>query len=90
LREEEVFACVVLNEPGQADVAAEVLFEHCYAELAYFKAPGWFHFVEFIPTTGTQKIQKHQIFPDGVDPREASGVVDMRDRKKRNSGNATR
>jgi acyl-CoA synthetase (AMP-forming)/AMP-acid ligase II len=83
LREEEVFACVVLNEPGQADAAAEMLFEHCYAELAYFKAPGWFHFVEVLPTTGTQKIQKHQIFPHGVDPREAAGVVDMRDRKKR-------
>jgi acyl-CoA synthetase (AMP-forming)/AMP-acid ligase II len=85
LREEEVFACVVLNDPGQADVAADVLFEHCYAELAYFKAPGWLLFVEVIPTTGTQKIQKHQIFPEGVDPREAPGVVDMRDRKKRNS-----
>ncbi len=85
LREEEVFACVVLASPTDAGEAAEVLFGHCHAELAYFKAPGFIHFLETIPTTGTQKIQKHQIFADGVDPRAAPGVIDLRHRKKRNA-----
>ena len=49
----------------------------------YFKVPGWFYFTDALPTTGTQKIQKHQIFPSGVDPREAPGVMDVRHRKKR-------
>ena len=84
LREEEVFACVVLNGAQDAEVAAERLFQHCNDELAYFKTPGWIHFVDVLPTTGTQKIQKHQIFPAGFDPRTIPGVFDMRARKKRN------
>jgi acyl-coenzyme A synthetase/AMP-(fatty) acid ligase len=84
LREEEVYACVVLEGTHPPAAAASALFGHCNAQLAYFKAPGWIHFVENLPTTGTQKIQKHQIFTDGADPRDAPGVFDMRDRKKRN------
>ena len=30
--------------------------------LAYYKAPGSVHLVDSLPTTGTQKIQKHAIF----------------------------
>ena len=83
LREEEVFACVVLTEAQDTAIAADALFQHCNKELAYFKAPGWIYFVDRLPTTGTQKIQKHDIFPDGTDPRSAPGAVDMRQRKKR-------
>jgi crotonobetaine/carnitine-CoA ligase len=83
LREEEVFACVVLTEAQDTSVAANTLFQHCNRELAYFKAPGWIYFVDGLPTTGTQKIQKHDIFPDGTDPRTAPGAFDMRQRKKR-------
>jgi hypothetical protein len=36
-----------------------------------------------LPTTGTQKIQKHQIFPAGTDPCTQPGVFDLRPRKKR-------
>jgi crotonobetaine/carnitine-CoA ligase len=45
--------------------------------------PGWIYFVDGLPTTGTQKIQKHGIFPNGTDPRAAPGAFDMRQRKKR-------
>ena len=83
LREEEVFACIVLVGRHDPDSAADTLFRHCHAELAYFKTPGWIHFVAELPTTGTQKIQKHQIFPTGEDPRKIAGVFDMRQRKKR-------
>jgi crotonobetaine/carnitine-CoA ligase len=85
VREEEVYACVVLTEPtADPQAAADRLFDHCHAELAYFKAPGWIHLVDVLPTTGTQKIQKHHIFPDGTDPRTIPGIFDMRQRKKRN------
>ena len=83
LREEEVFACVVLTSPRESGEAADILFAHCHAELAYFKTPGFMHFLDALPTTGTQKIQKHQIFADGLDPRDAPGVIDLRHRKKR-------
>jgi len=83
LREEEVLACVVLKGSANPAGAAERLFQHCYERLAYYKAPGWIHFLDSLPTTGTQKIQKHTIYPSGIDPRTAPGVVDLRARKKR-------
>jgi acyl-CoA synthetase (AMP-forming)/AMP-acid ligase II len=85
LREEEVLACVVLKRPMAAKVAAQALFEHCYERLAYYKAPGWVHIVESLPTTGTQKIQKHNIYAGRTDPRTIAGMVDLRPRKKRPS-----
>lgn len=88
VREEEVFACIVLNDGADRAAAHETLFDHCYAELAYFKTPGWILFVDTLPTTGTQKIQKHQIFAGDVDPCALPGVHDMRARKKRNTSKA--
>lgn len=82
-REEEVLACVILHRDEDRAAAADTLFAHCHAQLAYFKAPGWIYFTDTLPTTGTQKIQKHQIFPDGSDPRRLPGMFDLRDRKKR-------
>ncbi|WP_137920941.1 AMP-binding protein [Hydrogenophaga sp. 2FB] len=88
VREEEVLACVVLKpgyvaRPDADDPLVCALFEHCNRLLSYFKAPGWLLFTHEIPTTGTQKVQKHQLFSAGVDPRTAPGVIDLRHRKKR-------
>ena len=83
LREEEVLACIVLRRPRLAAEAADAIFRHCHERLAYYKAPGWLHIVEALPTTGTQKIQKHTIYPAGTDPRTAPGIIDLRARKKR-------
>ncbi len=84
IREEEVMACVVPMAGVPADPAlAGRLFEWCMGKLAYFKAPGWFLFVPSLPTTGTQKVQKTQIFPRGEDPRRQPGAMDLRSRKKR-------
>jgi acyl-coenzyme A synthetase/AMP-(fatty) acid ligase len=84
VREEEVMACIV-PMPGAAAGAelANRLMDWCLERLAYFKAPGWVLFVERLPTTGTQKVQKTQIFPRGEDPRDRPGVLDLRSRKKR-------
>ena len=88
MREEEVLACVVLHEDAAREAAADQLFRHCYDHLAYFKAPGWIYFTDALPTTGTQKIQKHQIFPAGSDPRALPGMFDLRERKKREKSRA--
>lgn len=83
VREEEVLACIVLAE-GEGDArTARELFDFCHARLAYYKAPGWILFVDGLPTTGTQKIQKHRIFEPGVDPRSIAGIFDLRAFKKR-------
>ncbi|MES2979096.1 MAG: AMP-binding protein [Pseudomonadota bacterium] len=85
VREEEVLACVVLKERPPADpmAVARTLFDFCNANLAYFKTPGWLWLTDSIPTTATQKIQKHQIFEPGIDPRTLPGMLDLRSLKKR-------
>ena len=86
LREEEVMACVVPMRGVTPDRAlGEQLQAWCLERLAYFKAPGWIWFTDTLPTTGTQKIQKHQIFPAGTDPRSIAGMIDLRGRKKRDA-----
>jgi len=83
LREEEVLACVVLKRELSHKEAAMALFQHCYERLAYYKAPGWVHIVASLPTTGTQKIQKHNIYPADTDPRSRPELIDMRALKQR-------
>jgi crotonobetaine/carnitine-CoA ligase len=83
LREEEVLACIVPmpSHAGDAKLADDI-FDWCYDRLAYYKAPGWVLFVDALPTTGTQKVQKTRIFAADEDPRERSGIVDVRARKR--------
>jgi crotonobetaine/carnitine-CoA ligase len=82
VREEEVMACVVARPGVAADRGlAETLQGWALERLAYFKAPGWVLFVERLPTTGTQKVQKAQIFAKNEDPRRA-GAHDLRDGKR--------
>ena len=83
LREEEVLACVVLRNAKPGKETAAALVQYCLERVAYYKAPGWIHFVPDIPTTGTQKIQKHNIDPKGTDPRSIGDVLDMRPLKRR-------
>ncbi len=84
VREEEVMACIVPMPGVAADRAlASSLQAWCQQHLAYFKAPAWVLFVESLPTTGTQKVQKTQIFPKGEDPRRQAGAIDLRETKKR-------
>lgn len=86
VREEEVLACIVLHRDQPCLETAQSLFRHCHDKLAYFKAPGWVYFTDGLPTTGTQKIQKHQIFPRDTDPRTVAGIHDLRALKKRDRG----
>lgn len=88
VREEEVLACVVLKpgrhaQPAADDPTVRELLAHCQASLAYYKVPGWLWFTDEIPTTGTQKVQKHQLFAAGTDARQAPGMLDLRAFKKR-------
>ena len=88
VRGEEVLACVVAmpgapTDGGASAPLARALFDWCFERQAYYKAPGWLLFVDSLPTTGTQKIQKTQIFGAGEDPRENPNINDFRSLKKR-------
>ncbi len=83
IREEEVMALVIPKASDQAgEHFARELFEYCCERLAYFKAPAYFLFVDKLPTTSSQKIQKVSIFPPGTDPLKEPGVIDLRALKK--------
>lgn len=81
---EEILACIVPS-PEQAASAelARRIFDYCNEQLAYYKAPGWILFLDRMPVTATQKVNKAQIFAPGDDPRAFPGAVDLRAMKKR-------
>ena len=84
IREEEVMACVVLEDgKNKSKEAAEILFNHAIEKMAYFKAPGYILFMDDLPVTGTQKVVKHKIFEPEIDPRNLTGVFNFTHLKKR-------
>lgn len=84
LREEEVMACIVLmDDVGATEEKAREIFDYSNDALAYFKTPGWILFLDDLPTTGTQKIQKTKIFGADIDPREEAGAIDLRSLKRK-------
>lgn len=83
---EEIFACVVPATGHTADLRlAQDIVGYCNEQLAYYKAPGWMLFLDRMPLTATQKINKAQIFAAGLDPRSLAGAIDLRAMKKRRS-----
>ena len=84
IREEEVMACVVLEDgKKESKEVAEILFNHALEKMAYFKTPGYILFMDDLPVTGTQKVVKHKIFDPEIDPRNLTGVFNFTHLKKR-------
>ena len=81
LRDEEVMACVVANDKNlmTAEVATSIQ-DWCLERLSYFKAPGYIAFVESLPVTATNKVQKMKLADVALDPALR---FDLRSRKKR-------
>jgi acyl-CoA synthetase (AMP-forming)/AMP-acid ligase II len=63
-RGEEVLACIVLrkaaNLPPPEKIAASIV-RHALAQLSYFKAPGYVAFVDALPLTSSQKVQRGEL-----------------------------
>lgn len=82
LRDEEVLACVIPAAGVTRDRSLALALHRFAAErLAYYKPPGWIYLVDDLPITGTQKVQKHRIFPDGFHAG-LPGLHDVRDQKR--------
>jgi acyl-CoA synthetase (AMP-forming)/AMP-acid ligase II len=86
VRGDEVLACVVpiapLDGEGRAALARELValsLEH----LAYFKAPGWVAFVDALPLTPTQKVQRGELKALAAGLPGTERCVDTRSLKKR-------
>jgi acyl-CoA synthetase (AMP-forming)/AMP-acid ligase II len=81
IRDEEVMACVVLKQQQLSgrDTAISIQ-DWCLERLSYFKAPGHVAFVDSLPTTATNKVQKAKLADFALN---ASDSFDLRERKKR-------
>ncbi|CTQ63287.1 AMP-binding protein [Roseibium album] len=56
VRGDEVFACLKVR--GASPQKAEAITRWCLEQMAYYKAPGFIAFVDKLPLTATQKIQR--------------------------------
>ncbi|WP_420413955.1 AMP-binding protein [Roseibium sp.] len=59
IRGDEVFACLKVANPGE-DKAQEIV-TWALGQMAYYKVPGYIAFVEKLPLTATQKIQRAEL-----------------------------
>src|SRR5262249_13137021 len=86
LRGDEVLACIVTRDPvaerDRAAVAARIV-EHALANLAYFKAPGYVAFVDALPLTLSQKIQRGELRALAQSLPGARHCIDTRALKRR-------
>ncbi len=85
IRGEEVCALVRLRDgiPADPEAVARRLMASCAERLAYFKVPGWIAFVEAIPVTATQKLQRGEIRTLAARIVTEGPVVDLRAEKGR-------
>lgn len=87
VRGEEVIACVVARDSPAGASAREALARDivawCLTRLAYYKAPGWVAFVDALPLTSTEKIQRGALRELVAAVIGTETTVDTRTLKKR-------
>jgi acyl-coenzyme A synthetase/AMP-(fatty) acid ligase len=84
LRDEEVMACVILvRDQKRSEEIAREIAEWFIERSVYYKCPAWMAFVDSLPVTPSQRLQRTKIFPAGLDPRTVPGAIDLRSMKKR-------
>lgn len=59
IRGDEVFACLQVHSPGPAK--AQEIVTWALGQMAYYKVPGYIAFVDALPLTSTQKIQRAEL-----------------------------
>ena len=84
VRGDEVLAMVVPRDAG-ADLAqaAASIVEFCLTQLAYYKAPGYVAFVDQLPLTTSQKIQRGTLREWAQQMPGSARCIDTRGLKKR-------
>ena len=86
VRGDEVLACVVLrkapNLPALEQIAASIV-RYAMERLAYFKAPGYVAFVDALPVTVSQKIQRGELKDLAKTLPGKPNCIDTRQMKRR-------
>ncbi len=84
LRGDEVLACIVAHaRPADPAAAAADIVAWCLSRLAYYKAPGYVAFVEALPLTATNKVQRGVLKELAAELQSAPATIDTRAMKKR-------
>ncbi len=84
LRGDEVLACIVADAAvSDRRAAAEELVAWCLARLAYYKAPGYVAFVDALPLTATNKVQRGAMKALATNLLNDAACIDTRLLKKR-------
>jgi len=81
LRGDEVFACLTVSEP--APQKAEEIARWALDNMAYYKVPGYIAFVDSLPLTSTQKIQRAELKALALHHLEKSSTINLVHLKKR-------
>ena len=86
VRGDEVLACIVLREDADAQARQQIatsIVEHALAQLAYYKAPGYVAFIDALPLTPSQKIQRGELRTLAQTLPSQAHCIDTRFMKKR-------
>ena len=86
VRGDEVLACIVVREGADASQRAQIaasIVQHALDQLAYYKAPGYIAFVDALPLTPSQKIQRGQLREMAQSLPGQGHCIDTRAMKKR-------
>jgi acyl-CoA synthetase (AMP-forming)/AMP-acid ligase II len=86
VRGDEVLACIVLRQDADQTAKqqiAESIVDHALAQLAYYKAPGYIAFIDALPLTPSQKIQRGELRALALTLPSQANCIDTRSMKKR-------
>ena len=81
IRGDEVFACLTVEDPSAE--TARAITEWALGQMAYYKAPGFIAFVDQLPLTATQKIQRKALKELALQLRDDPATVSLTHLKKR-------
>ena len=84
LRGEEVMACIVAPDGiERSRESAVAIFEQALETLAYFKPPGYIAFVDQLPLTSSEKLQRGRVKELCKELCDSGKAFDLRDMKRR-------
>lgn len=83
VRGDEVAAVIIAEQPGAGRALAEDVVRWSLEQMAYYKAPGWISFVDQLPLTATEKIQRGGLKDFVAKLMRDGAFFDLRDLKRR-------
>jgi acyl-CoA synthetase (AMP-forming)/AMP-acid ligase II len=83
VRGDEVAAVIIAEQVGADRVLAEDIVRWSLEQMAYYKAPGWICFVDQLPLTATEKIQRGGLKNFIAKLMREGAFFDLRDLKRR-------